>query len=121
MSELADMNTEILQCRVYRHRWLNPTLHWVENLFGQKTIARVFTCDRCHSQRFDLLRPDGGLFRRRYQYVDGYRFKNQAPLQTEIANDLLNRSRGRIKKTAPNNLKLWIEHVQLLQHEDETT
>jgi len=66
--KLAELPSQYLQCRSYGHAWDSITIEFMPSMWIDH-----MQCERCGTQRRDIIRKSTGLVTaRRYTYAEGY-------------------------------------------------
>lgn len=79
IADVADKYPDkYLQCRDYGHGWKPNNAVWLEDGF----IERVLRCDRCKTERFQILDKNGYIISGYYHYSSGYQIPGAGRLDT---------------------------------------
>jgi hypothetical protein len=94
-----DLELAVVQCRTYGHGWSEFVRPDLPAVAGWRLTLR---CDRCTSERHDVINLIGELQHRHYQYPDGYRLAraDQTGMSLPEVRQLLYQ-RLRARKQAP--------------------
>lgn len=81
------MTQRYATCRALGHAW---DLIEDDNRFSDANV--VLGCRRCPSRRYDTVKSDGSVSKRRYYYPPGYKYpRNQSPTRDQFRLILLER------------------------------
>ena len=86
---------DYIRCRTYGHAWyeFSPG-QMARPLFGFRLSLK---CERCTTERHDLIDANGEVGSREYRYPDGYKdaFIDEKPTRAELRLMLRKETRGR--------------------------
>lgn len=83
---VADLTTaehehaSFLRCHTFGHAWFDADSDWKTDLGTPWTLR----CERCGTERREVIGSSGRLVSRHYHYPDGYRYGKDRPTRDEF-------------------------------------